>query len=146
MSSGFQILDHTADVGIRVWAKTVPKLFEEAAGAMRSILIEKAEDEPAISRSIRLEAETIEELFLRWLREILFLFEKERVVYTRFQFEKHNLTEKNATAYFLSANLRGFPFSKSGHEVCKEIKAVTRHGFYLKKNEPWWEASVLFDI
>ncbi|HDQ44331.1 MAG TPA: archease [bacterium] len=146
MGSGFKILNHTSDLGIRVWAKTQVQLFEEAAIAMLTILVEKPDEALGIEKKIRLEAESPGELLLLWLREILYLMENESVVYTQFQVESTNITEKDVSAYFLVANLGGFPSSKLRHEVCKEIKAVTRHGFYLRKNEPWWEASVLFDI
>jgi SHS2 domain-containing protein len=146
MSGGFKIQDHTADIGIRVWAKTLPELFEEAAGAMISILLDKKEEATEVQKSVRFDAPSVDELLFLWLREILFLIENENVVYAQFHIESHNLAEKDADTYFLSANLQGTAFSKLRHEVCKEIKAVTRHGFYLKKNEPWWETSVLFDV
>ena len=129
MSGGFKIQDHTADIGVRIWAKTLPE--EEAAETQRTI---------------RLEAPTVDELLFRWLREILFLIENENVIYVRFHVERHNLSERDVDTYFLTANPQGTAFSKLRHEVCKEIKAVTRHGYYLKKNEPWWETSVLFDV
>ncbi len=146
MSGGFIIQEHTADIGVRVWAKTLAELFEEAAGAMISILLDKKDETPEIKKLFRLEALSVDELLFRWLREILFLIENENVVYVQFHIETHNLAENDADTYFLTANLQGITFSKLRHEVCKEIKAVTRHGFYLKKNEPWWETSVLFDV
>ena len=146
MSGGFKIQEHTADIGIRVWAKTLPELFEEAAGAMISIIQDEKEKASEIRKTVHLDASSVDELLFRWLREILFLIENENVVYGRFHIETHNLAEKDADTYFLTANIQGTAFSKLRHEVCKEIKAVTRHGFYLKKNEPWWETSVLFDV
>ena len=146
MSGGFKIQNHTADIGIRVWAKTLPELFEEAAGAMMSILLDKEDEAPENQKAVRLEAPSVDELLFHWLREILFLIENENVAYIEFHIENHNLAEKDADTYFLTANIQGTAFSKLRHEVCKEIKAVTRHGYYLKKNEPWWETSVLFDV
>lgn len=146
MSSGYKVLEHTADAGVRVWAKTRKALFEEAAVAMVSLISESDDEELQNETRIHLESTTIEELLLAWLKEVLFLIENESVIYKQFQVENHNFQENDASTYYIDAKMFGIPFSKSRHEVCREIKAVTRHAFHLKENGPWWEASILFDV
>jgi len=36
--SGFEIIDHPADMGFRVWARTLPELFELAGATLSGIL------------------------------------------------------------------------------------------------------------
>lgn len=146
MSSGFKVLEHTGDVGVRIWAKTLGELFEEAARAMISLIVHTEENELQNERKLHLEANTIEELLLAWLKEVLFLIENESVIYRQFQVENTNFQEKDVTTYYIDAKISGNPFSNSRHDVCREIKAVTRHAFHLKENGPWWEASILFDV
>ena len=38
MSVGFELVDHTADIGVRVWGPTAEEVFEQAALAMFSLV------------------------------------------------------------------------------------------------------------
>lgn len=146
MSSGFKIIEHTADVGIKVWAHTLKELFEESALGMVSQIYDPSKVNPVESSPLSLQAETLEELFLLWLKEILFIIENEKRVFSVFQIEKENFSAKNPKSLNIQAVLKGEKLDFSRHDICKEIKGITRHGFYIKRNGPWWEANILFDI
>lgn len=146
MAGGFQKTDHTADEGIRAWGKDGKEMFEEAAKGMISILVDPATVFPAEKRQLEIKAATVEELLLVWLKEILFLCYTENIVFSEFQIEKDNLSKVNAEAYYLYGYLAGEKLNTSRHGICKEIKSITRHGFYVKKGNPWWEANILFDV
>ncbi len=146
MSSGFKIIEHTADVGIKVWAHTLKELFEEAAMGMVSQIYDPSKIQPVESVPLTLRAETFEELFLMWLKEILFIIENERRIFSAFQIEKENFSARNPKFLNIQALLKGEKLDMSRHDICKEIKGITRHGFYIKRNGPWWEANILFDI
>jgi SHS2 domain-containing protein len=146
MSSGYKIIDHTGDVGLKIWGTDIPELFCEAARAMCSLIIESEAILEVRDFDIRVEASDKNELLLKWLREILFLFETERVVFSRFQIENNNFEKTDVSTHFLEAKAYGEPLDSARHDICKEIKAVTRHHFYMKKNGEWWESAVLFDI
>ena len=143
---GFKIIDHTADVGIQVWAKQLTDLFTEAARAMMSIIVDRATVAEKLKTTITLEAENIEELFLQWLKEILYLMEKEEMVFSEFHIENDNFSYCDDFKYFIQAVLEGEKLNMKRHGICTEIKAVTRHNFFLKKEENLWKTFVLFDI
>ncbi|MBN1781997.1 archease [bacterium] len=145
MSSGFKIVDHTADVGLKVWGTDGPELFREAAVAMMSQVVDLSTIESVQKQAISLKADTPEELLHRWLREILFLIDK-GLVFNQFHIEKHNLSEKKAAPYFLEGYLVGESLDTTRHRICNEVKAVTRHNFYVKTKGPWWEANILLDV
>ena len=145
MSGGYKIIDHTADIGLKVWGKSGPELFDEAARALLSQIIDLDSVEPVQKQAIQLNAETPQQLLHQWLREILFLVDK-GLVFNQFHIEKHNLSEKNVPAYYLEGYLAGEKIDLDRHEICKEVKAVTRHNFYLKTKGPWWEAHLLLDV
>lgn len=146
MTGGFHRIDHTADEGIRVWGRDGKELFEEAAKGMVSILVDLNTVESTEDYKMELKAESVEELLMRWLKEILYLVETEKMVFSRFQIEKDNISLRNAGTIFLHASLGGEKLNPLRHGICKEIKSVTRHGFYVKKGNPWWEANILFDV
>jgi len=139
-------MDHTADEGIRAWGKNGKEMFEEAAKGMFSILVDPATIEPTEKRQMEIQSETVDELLLSWLKEILYVFYTESMVFSEFQIEKDNLSKGNAETYFIRVSMAGEKLNTSRHGICKEIKSVTRHGFYVKKGNPWWEANILFDV
>ena len=146
MSSGHKIIDHTGDVGLKIWGSDIPELFSEAAHAMCALIIESETIQDEQTLDIRVESSDRNALLLKWLKELLYLFETERIVFSRFQIESCNFEEKDVSTYVLEAKAYGEPLDGARHEICKEIKAVTHHQFYIKKNGEWWESAVLFDI
>ncbi|MEJ2627545.1 MAG: archease [bacterium] len=143
---GFDIIDHTADVAIKVWADNLVDLFTEAAKAMVFMVADRTTIKIKEKRSVRLEAESREELFLRWLKEILYIMEKEEVIFSDFHIENNNFSSDEDFPYFIQAVLKGEKVNPVRHGICTEIKAVTRHNFFLKKEEKLWKTFVLFDI
>ena len=138
-------MDHTADIGLRVWGKNGPELFDEAARAMMAQIIDLDTVKGVQKQAIHLDAESTESLLHSWLREILYYLDK-GLVFNGFHIEKHNLSDKKAGEYFLDGYLVGESFDPGRHEICIEVKAVTYHNFYLKTKGPWWEANIVLDV
>ena len=145
MSGGFKIVDHTADIGFKVWGKNGLELFNEAARAMMSQIVDLETVEDVQKQAISLAAESPGLLLHRYLREILYYVDK-GLVFNQFHIEKHNLSDKKASSYFLKGQLVGEMIDPTRHRICSEIKAVTRHNFYVKTKGPWWEANILLDV
>lgn len=146
MRSGHTFIDHTGDVGLKIWGADIPDLFCEAALAMCSLIFEAKPVLEGKEIDIRVESADRDALLLKWLKEILFLIETERIVFSQFHIENHNFTQKDASTYVLEAKAYGEPLNAARHSICKEIKAVTYHHFYVRKNGEWWESAVVFDI
>jgi SHS2 domain-containing protein len=145
MGGGYKIIDHTADIGLKIWGKSGPELFGEAARALLSQIIDLDSIQPVQKQAIRIEAESLQQLLHRWLRELLFFVDK-GLVFNQFHIENHNLSEKNVSTYYLEGTLAGEKIDPDRHEICKEVKAVTRHNFYIKTKGPWWEAQLILDV
>lgn len=137
----YQIIDHTADVGIRVEAATKEGLFVRAAEAVFDLLIaSKRPFIPSIEIPIQVEAPAIDQLFVRWLQELLFVFEKRRLVLMKFWIDGMNETN-------LSGKVKGLPFDSARHTQKLDIKAVTYHQLKVEQDEAGlWHAQVIFDI
>ncbi|MDH7517713.1 MAG: archease [Candidatus Thermoplasmatota archaeon] len=135
----YEIIEHTADIGIRAYGKTLSEAFENAAKGMFDIITDKSEVESVGQYEIRLDAPDLEQLLVDWLSELLFLNTSQNLV---FGFFKVEIDEKKKT---LRAQVFGEKYNISKHKVGTEIKAVTYHMLEVKNKKPY-HVQVLFDI
>lgn len=142
---GFDTVQHTADVGIRVWGLNWNEVFEEAARGMVSQIVDLKTVLEKEKREFHIEGEDGEELLLKWLREILYLIER-GMIFAKFWVGKDNFSSKKPNKYRFHGMLWGEHIDPSRHDICTEVKAITRHGLQLVKKGPWWETFILFDV
>ena len=135
----YELIDHTADVGVKAYGKTLSEAFEHAAKGMFDIITDNSEIENTGQCDIRLEAPDLEQLLVDWLSELLFLNSANNLV---FGFFKVDLDEKKKS---LNAKVFGEKFNLSKHKIGTEIKAVTYHMLEVKNKQPH-HVQVLFDI
>jgi len=79
-SSYFTILDHTADLGIRVRGSDLKNLFENAANSMMLIMIKGPNPKEAINYKLKVMGDDLSDLLVRFMGEILYLFAGERKI------------------------------------------------------------------
>jgi SHS2 domain-containing protein len=135
----YDLIDHTADVGVKAYGKTIAECFENAAKGMFDIITDNSEIESIGQYDISLESPDLEQLLIDWLSELLFLNSAKNLV---FGFFKIKLDEKNKS---LTATVFGEKYNISKHKIGAEIKAVTYHMLEVKKKKPF-HVQVLFDI
>lgn len=137
----YEIIDHTADIGIRVQGGSMEEVFLQAADAMFDLMIgQKRPLIPAIEVPLRVEAAAPDELLVRWLSELLFLFESRRLVLTRFWIDRIDGRRLEGAA-------KGLKFDETRHTPKLVLKAVTYHGLKLEKGaDGLWKAEVIFDL
>jgi len=136
----YEIIDHTADVGVKAYGKTLPEAFENSAKGMFDIITDSSEIEPIGQYDIRLEAPNIEQLLVDWLSELLYLNSAQNLVFGLFKVME--MDEKKPKLY---ARAFGEKFNLSKHKIGSEIKAVTYHMLEVRNKRPI-HAQVLFDI
>lgn len=133
----YDLLEHTADVGVRAYGDSISECFENAAKGMFDIITDYSKLESKGEYEIRLKADDLEQLLVDWLSELLFLNSAENLVFGVF---KVKIKDKS-----LSAVVSGENFDTSKHNIGAEIKAVTYHMIEVKKSRPF-HVQVLFDI
>ena len=136
---GFEYFDHTADMGLRVYARDLPELFKESALGMFSLIAPLEQFKSQDALDVLLQAENLEELLWKWLRELHYLFSTQKLIFVSFDFSE--LSEK-----IVWATCWGQYFDPQKHQSDREIKAVTHHGFKVEKEGNRWKAEVIFDI
>jgi len=135
----YEIIEHTADVGIKAYGRNISEAFENAAKGMFDIITDKSEIEAVGEYELRLEAQDLEQLLVDWLSELLFLNSAKNLIFSFFKVE---LDEKSNS---LSAHVFGEKFNISKHKIGMEIKAVTYHILEIRNKRPYY-VQVLFDI
>jgi SHS2 domain-containing protein len=135
----YRFLDHTADLRIEVVADTMEGLFYEAATALFDITAGIRSIDVREFREVRASGDDVRELFVDWLRELLYRFSGEGMLFSQFEIVTFSETE-------ICARCGGEPFDGRRHEVRYEIKAITYHGLEIVRREGQLSASVVFDI
>ncbi|MCM8776323.1 MAG: archease [Candidatus Omnitrophica bacterium] len=139
----YEIIEHTADVGLRIYGRELPELFTHAGLGLFGLItdINKIKQEKGDRRrvSIDLKGRSAGDLLLKWLRELLFHFSTKRLVFEKFDY--HELSET-----VLKADAFGLKFDPKRHDQRYEVKAVTYHQFKLKKQKSNLSAEIIFDI
>ena len=139
-----EILEHTADIGLRVRARDLKTLWARAACGFYELLTDpaamrKSQGVRPCRQTIRLKAATPAALTLAWLRELLFLFSAKGRVFWKVEFRRAAQTE-------LEALVSGGIFNPALCAQRHEVKAVTYHGFKLQKNRRGWMTEIILDI
>ena len=133
-----EIVEHTADIGLRIRAATLPALFIAAARGLMALITDPASVRSTTVREVRLEASGTADLLRAWLGEINVLHEVQGEVYGTFEVTTDGQT--------LVGRLHGEPFDPARHERRAEVKAVTWHGLTLEPTADGFQAEVLLDI
>ncbi len=135
----YQIIDHTADLGIIVRGPNVGGLFANAARVMTELMVKGELGEKRTVRDISLDAEDYPDLMVRWLGEILYLFAGDKLIMDSIEIKELHPTR-------IKASISVADFDSKRHFVLREIKAVTYHGISVRKANDEWEARIIFDI
>ncbi len=135
----YELIDHTADVGIKAYGKTISEAFENAAKAMFDIITDNSEIESIGQYDIELKSDNLEQLLVDFLSELLYLNSANNIVFGFFKVDIDQKTNK------LSAKVFGEKFDLSKHKIGSEIKAVTYHMLEVNNKKPY-HVQVLFDI
>jgi SHS2 domain-containing protein len=135
----FRFISHTADLGVIIFGKTLPELFQNAAESFFSIVTELEDIRENEIRHFSLNAPNLEELLVAWLNEFLFLFETEMLLFRRFEIK--DLTENN-----LKATAWGEKYIEGRHPIKRVIKAVTFHQLQIREKNGHWQTQIIFDL
>lgn len=135
----FEELEHTADLGIRVFGADLAELLTSAAEGMFS-LIGSAAFRPEELRSLEISIESHDptDLLVLWLQRLLREFNLSGFFLTA--------CDVRATPAGCSGTVRGGTFDPRRHEFRSEIKGVTFHGLAVASIHGGWQAQVIFDV
>ncbi|MEO0019825.1 MAG: archease [candidate division WOR-3 bacterium] len=138
----YKLLDHTADLKVEIFGRDLPELFASAAFMLFDVMVDLERVKEVQSEEVKIASDDLSELFLDWLRELLFLFSTRGLVIKRVRIKR-----LDELALALEATVYGEPYEPNRHGLKIEIKTPTYHQFAIRKKEDGgWQATVIFDV
>jgi SHS2 domain-containing protein len=123
----FEIIDHTADVGIVAYGDNIGQAFGNAARALFSLITELDSVAEVVCRDTELSAVDEESLLVAWLNELIYLFDTENIVFNRFDVAV-------LPGVVLRARSYGEKVDESKHRLKTGVKAATYHMLRVEKD------------
>jgi SHS2 domain-containing protein len=138
----FEIIEHTADIGIEATGRDLAELFENAAAGMFEIMADTGSLAPGESVKVEVApgAPAADELLVAWLEELIFISETRALLFQYAEVERAGDGRVSGTVFGESLDVnRG--------AVRDEVKAVTYHQLRVEElPEGGWTCRVIFDI
>jgi SHS2 domain-containing protein len=135
----YELIDHTADLGILVRAPQLPELFPAAARALFDLTCDLSQVSPDTRLELSLEDTELDCLMVKWLNELIFLHETRRLLFSEF-------AVRISDGYRLDARLGGERLDLHRHTLFRGIKAATYHQLQILKQGEIWSARIIFDV
>ncbi|MGD1118007.1 MAG: archease [Dehalococcoidales bacterium] len=133
----FELIEHTSDIGLAAYGKTLAEAFANAAYGMFSIIADLDKVKEAESRRVEVNEDDAESLLFEWLNSLLYYFDVEMLL-----FSKIDITEFNDK--HLVAQCSGEKYDPERHRLKTAVKSATFHQLEVdKKNN---RIQVIFDV
>ena len=134
----FDIIEHTADVGIIAYGGDLREAFANAAFAMFTLIADLGGVKEVDCREIEVEAEDRESLVVACLNELLYLVDMEGVLFSRFKVTDFSDVGLKMKCY-------GERINPVRHELRGGVKAATYHMLKVESNDVH-KIQVIFDV
>ncbi len=133
--AGYELLEHTADVGVRARGGTLEELFEQATLGVAEVL---GAWRPGAGRTVALtvEAADLGALLVDWLNEVLYLREVRYGSLGAVTVERVAAERATGSVALTSGEPSGGTY----------VKAATYHGLRVERSGGGWLAEVYLDV
>ncbi|HLA26985.1 MAG TPA: archease [Syntrophales bacterium] len=135
----YRVFDHTADLGIQVFGRTVEEIFVNGAHALFHLIADLDQVQLTEERIITAAGTDRNELWVNYLRECLHVFNGEGLLMRECVIL--SLDQSNVTA-----RLRGEILNHNRQQIKQEIKAVTYYQASVRKTKRGWIGKVICDV
>ena len=142
MAPKYRQFEHTSDLKVEIYGKNLPELFSNAAFCLFDIMLDHTRLGTDRTEEVRLASSNLSELFLDWLRELLFLFSTRSLAVARTEIAE--LTETGTLQ--LTARIHGTTYDPAKHGLKHEVKTPTYHEYRIELTPAGYRATVVFDV
>lgn len=132
----YEQLEHTADVMIKAYGKTLEECYGNAAYALFNTMVDATTIRPTEEIEFAQEGHDFESLLYNFLSEFLFLHDTTRLVLCEF--------DVVIDGFKITCKARGERLDLEKHQPKTEIKAITYHMLNVDLDEP--SVTVIYDI
>lgn len=123
----YEFFDVTADIGFLSYGKTLEESFENAALAMFNVITSTETVAKNESKKISIESEDLTSLLYDFLEELLFIYELNLFLFSKFMVNIKKEKINNDHVYKLEAVATGEKIDWDKHYRGCEVKAITFH-------------------
>ncbi len=124
-------------MAFEAYGKDLNELFSNAAKAVTSVMFE-GDIGHKIVKKIELEEDEDIVLLQRWLSEIVYLHDSDRLLFSRFDVKTNGRK--------LSATIYGEKYDPKRHKFIIDVKAVTYHKMSIEKTKSGYKCTVVVDV
>lgn len=135
----FEIIEHTADVGVIGAGTSRAEAFENVAYGMFSIMADLGNYLPAGFATVEAEGDDDIDLLERFLSSLIVIFDSEGVL--PLDFEINEVSDKR-----LACKVSVRPIGDDIEWLGPTIKAVTYHQMDVTSTDTGWRAQAIFDV
>ena len=134
VTSGYEEIDHIADLAIRVWGEDIFAIMRQSARGMYAFMNVVSNRDAAIKLTIPIQKSLSEIMLIDFLSELLYLSEDQKII-----FEEFNFSDEGDEIVITAV----------GHQaesITRNIKAVTYHNLELIACQNGFETTITFDV
>lgn len=135
----YKLIEHTADLGIKVWGADLKELFINAASAMYELIADINSVKGVVSIEVEADAQDRDQLLKNWLSELLYYFHVKDILFNGFLIEE--LGDKKIISV-----AKGEKIDRRRHNLKREIKAVTFHNLKIEEENRRLTTEIIFDV
>ena len=143
----FKFLENiaTADLAFEAFGKSYNELFENAAYALESAMVNLDSLEASQTSDTHLSAANLESLLFNFLNELIFLKDSEQLLFKEF---KCRIKEtKEGKLWELDVKLKGQKIDLNKQKLGMDVKAVTKHLFKVEElHSKTFRCLVILDV
>ena len=138
----YELLDHTADVIIRAYGKDWSEVFSSLGQALFAAMLDISAVEPKECRNIEVESDSLEELVVDFLNELLVFKDAENLAFSTFDIE----VKEKGNKWVVTGKVCGEKIDREKHQPEGEVKAVSYHLLEVGEVEGKKYAQVTLDL
>ena len=133
----FQFIEHTSDIGLVAYGRSLSEAFANAAYGLFSIITDPETVTESESCQLEINEDDPEALLFEWLNQLIYLFDVDMLLLKRFEIRDFDGKRLKAVCY-------GEKYDPSRHRLKTEVKSATYH--MLKVDREKNQVQVIFDI
>ena len=133
----FRLIEHTADIGVVAYGRTLSEAYANAAYGMFSIITDLRKVREVESRRVQLKEKDSESLLFEWLNGLIYTFDVEKLLFKRFDITGFEGLQMNAVCY-------GEKYDPSRHTLKLGIKSATYYMMTIDREKN--RVKVIFDV
>ncbi len=133
----YRLIEHTADIGLVAYGRSLAEAFSNAAYGMFAIIAELRGVKEVEHRQVEISEADHEALLFEWLNRLIYYFDVEMLLFKRFNIIKLENNQLTAVCY-------GEKYDPSRHHIKIGVKSATYH--MLKVDREKNRVQVIFDV